>query len=1002
YDGDNTPEPDFDPMDCNGHGSHVAGIAGGSGVNGDGTTFAGPYGPGTDFASMRIGPGVAPAVSIYALKVFGCDGSTRVTDLAIEWAVDPNGDGDFSDHLDVINMSLGSNYGSSDDSSAIAANNAALAGVSVIASSGNAGDVYYISGSPGIASRVINVANIVDSFNAVQVNTPAGIAGLYAASPAAFGGALSDPGITQDLIYATPTNGCTAIGPEVSGKVALVDRGTCNFTVKVKNAQNAGAVAVVVANNVAGPPTTMGGTDATITIPSVMISLNSATIIKTQLPAPGVNVTLNLSNNGPGDVVSSSSSRGPRRAESGLKPDISAPGSGITSTGAGTGNDTLTISGTSMAAPHVAGAIALLRQSHPSWTVEELKAMVMNTANHDLYFDTPAVPPKYGPGRIGAGRLDVGDAIAGNAMAYNDDDDGVVSVSFGVQEVVGTATATKNVRVVNKSGSSKTYDIAYVGLADVPGVDFSFPDGDSITIGPGGTGTFRIQFDADASIMQHTFDPTIALLQNGLPRHWLSEEGGYVTLTPTSSGPVLRVPLYAAARPASDMTTAETTINLPDPTGTFTINQTGIQVYTGDNVPVDEVSLVTLFELQETSPDDGSSTGLANNADLKHIGIASDVAVSGSAEDSYLTFGIATHAPWSSPNDVEFDIYIDTDRDGTDDWVLFNLDLASLVAPGTRNDVYVTVLCPLPSGGCFIEAFMNDLGADFLHSVPMNSNVISMPVFSSDLGLVTGDSDFDYYVVSFSRDADDFVDVSGLHTYDAANVGLDVSNGFPFSPWFTDFDGFALDVNYNVANYTAAGSSGLLLLHHHNGSGDKDQVIDLTIGPSNLYVNEFDVLPSWDFTQTWEIITNLTSGGGTTYLSPTTNSKSKAIGTDFAGCLTCTYTAVFSTPANEKYRVWFWFHYIDDDNKIELQIKEGRLNLRQIVNGVVVKKKNANFNLVANQIYTVTISWDGTQYTASLDGGGPTLTVVPQGTPAAGTIGLGASKDANFDRVQVD
>jgi hypothetical protein len=230
---------------------------------------------------------------------------------------------------------------------------------------------------------------------------------------------------------------------------------------------------------------------------------------------------------------------------------------------------------------------------------------------------------------------------------------------------------------------------------------------------------------------------------------------------------------------------------------------------------------------------------------------------------------------------------------------------------------------------------------------------------------------------------------------------LDVSNGFPFSPWFADLDGLTLDVNYNVANYTAAGSTGLLMLHHHNGPGDKDQVLPLTIGPSNLYVNEFDMLPAWDFTKTWEIVTSLNSGGAS-YLSPTTNSNSKAVATDFVGCLTCTYTAVFSTPAKDKFKVYFLFHYIDKDNRVELLIKEGKVKLSQIVNGAVVKKSSANFDVVANQPYTVTMSWDGTQYNATLDGGGPTLSIIPQGAPTGGTIGFGAAKDANFDRVQVD
>src|SRR5688500_8545449 len=162
YTGANVPVPDPDPLDCGGHGSHVAGTATGLGVNPDGTTFLGPYDGSTPFSSFSIGPGVAPRAQLYGLKVFGCAGSTGLTTQAINWAVDPNGDGDPSDHVDVINMSLGSNFGTATDPSATATNNAAVAGVIVVTSAGNSGDTHYISGSPGSAARAIAVANIVD------------------------------------------------------------------------------------------------------------------------------------------------------------------------------------------------------------------------------------------------------------------------------------------------------------------------------------------------------------------------------------------------------------------------------------------------------------------------------------------------------------------------------------------------------------------------------------------------------------------------------------------------------------------------------------------------------------------------------------------------------------------------------------------------------------------------------------------------------------------------
>src|SRR5258706_10499873 len=146
------PHPDPNPLDCNGHGSHVAGTAAGSGITSAGATYTGPYNAATlaTPANFSVGPGVAPTADLYAVRVFGCQGSTDVVVDAIDWAVDND--------MDVINMSLGSPFGTKDDPSAVASTNAARAGVVVVASAGNSGFHPYITGSPATAEGAISVA----------------------------------------------------------------------------------------------------------------------------------------------------------------------------------------------------------------------------------------------------------------------------------------------------------------------------------------------------------------------------------------------------------------------------------------------------------------------------------------------------------------------------------------------------------------------------------------------------------------------------------------------------------------------------------------------------------------------------------------------------------------------------------------------------------------------------------------------------------------------------
>lgn len=131
------------------------------------------------------------------------------------------------------------------------------------------------------------------------INAPAAIAGTYTVQTASFGPAITGAGITGDVVLAddgVPPNAdaCEPLmnPPSLFGKIALIERGTCTFVSKVLAAQGQGAIAVLIYNNVAGLPP-MGGSDNTVTIPSVGISLADGNAIIAQLGA-GVNVTLNL------------------------------------------------------------------------------------------------------------------------------------------------------------------------------------------------------------------------------------------------------------------------------------------------------------------------------------------------------------------------------------------------------------------------------------------------------------------------------------------------------------------------------------------------------------------------------------------------------------------------------------------------------------------------------------------------------------------------------------
>jgi minor extracellular serine protease Vpr len=238
------PQPDLDPLDENGHGTHVASTAAG-------------------LPTETVSSGVAPAAKLIAYKVFGRDGSTSLVQKALDaatWSFMMHG------YPHVINMSLRSNFGSDDpnDPSVMATNNTAAAGMIVVASAGNAGDISYITGSPASATKAISVAASTTGYvtnptiNIDGADDPNLIDIIY--TPSAFDGTDGHylETTTAPLAYVGNLAGaannqlCTIGGiaaGALAGKIALIQRGTCVFTIKTNNAAALGAIGAIIYNN---------------------------------------------------------------------------------------------------------------------------------------------------------------------------------------------------------------------------------------------------------------------------------------------------------------------------------------------------------------------------------------------------------------------------------------------------------------------------------------------------------------------------------------------------------------------------------------------------------------------------------------------------------------------------------------------------------------------------------------------------------------------------------
>jgi len=446
------PFPDANPLDEMGHGSHVAGtIAGrGDGVN----TY----------------DGVAPDAKLYAIKVFGKEGGTfdAIVIAGFEYAMDPNGDFNVDDRLDVVNLSLGGEFGTQKILYTKAIKNLSRSGMVVVAAAGNSGDKASIVGAPGTADDALSVAASVDGrmlnwkFETVKFALPDGtfVVSEFAQGPItkplseieALQGELVDLGkADQDLTQEQKD--------AVKGKVAFIERGIVPFVDKIKRAAEAGAIGVIVYNSEPGAPIPMGAEEGQdpFSIPGVMISQEDGQKVAAGMKNGAVIVDFKSKEiiNKPDliDTITDFSSRGPRTDDYGFKPEVAAPGNNILSAGMGTGDQGVLMSGTSMASPHVAGAVALLRQRYPSLTTGDLKSLLMNTAK--TLVPAGSKTP-YTFSTQGAGRIQLVQAAEASFLATG-------SLAVGLVEVPEAQAVQKTLRLKNISSGIQKLDLSFKG-----------------------------------------------------------------------------------------------------------------------------------------------------------------------------------------------------------------------------------------------------------------------------------------------------------------------------------------------------------------------------------------------------------------------------------------------------------------------------------------------------------------------------------------------------------
>ena len=727
--------PDPNPLDLNGHGTHTSDILGGKSLDG-------------------LHLGTAPGAQLYAVKVCSsvssaCSGVAILEGL--DFALDPTNSGTLNNAVDIISMSIGGSFGQREDDASEAFTDIVNFGVFSALSAGNDGDIPYILAQPASTPEVLALAatnSVVASGIPLVVNAPPTIAGTYS-NTATLDFAPVATSVTANIVYVG--RGCPAgsistgspadpylVNP--SGKIALIDRGSCSVSLKIDAAANAGAVGVLIGLVAPGDAVSFSNGGGSDFVPTLVITQATSTTIKnasatvngTLSPANAISLATN---------IASFSSRGPNYSYNMLKPDMSAPGT-MEAAQPGTGNGMTTESGTSFACPLTAGVAALLLSKNHTLGPLDVKALLMETAEINVFQNSLTEPGMLAPlSRMGGGEVRADRVTAASTAVWDSSEPLAVSISFGTYRLNANQSFKKKLVVRNYSNTSRTYQIAN-SFRDAPnttGVTLTAPA--NVTVAANSSTAIALTLTVNAASLPLWTLNGGTQGNNGELLNTV-EYAGFLTFTAGTE--TVHIPWHILPHKAANVQPVSTSLVLSG-------NPTNLQL-TNTNGAVG--GLVDAFSLTGVGTQFPASVLPAPGADfavinLQAVGVRLVCLTSGCTSVG-AQFAITTFGQRSHPDvPAEFDIHLDLNNDGIDDIVIYNQDIGLATSGGTtfsgQNGVFVADLTAGTASGPFFFTIADLDSANVIMTVPLSAITTS-----TGLSLLSS-TPFTYSVLAFDN-----------------------------------------------------------------------------------------------------------------------------------------------------------------------------------------------------------------------------------------------------------